>query len=70
METSEYERYAEIAKEKAQRRISFIRKNVDKWQLVHKCNNEQIIHGNYSLCRNEQNKREKNTTKIIPLTFK
>lgn len=70
METSEYERYAEIAKEKAKHKASFTRKNVDKWQLVHKCNNEKIIHGNYSLCKNEQNKRLKGSTKIIPLTFK
>lgn len=70
METSEYERYAEIAKEKREFKSTALRKSVDKWQLVHKCNNDKIIHGNYALCRNEQNKREKGTTKIIPYTFK
>lgn len=70
METEEYERYNEIAKEKAQRKASYVCKNVDKWQLVHKVNKEKIIHGNYSLCKSEQNKKEKGTTKIIPFSFK
>ena len=69
METSEYQRYAEIAKEKRFSKTE-IRKTVDKWQLVYKVNNEKIVHGSYSLCRNEQNKKEKGTTKIIPFSFK
>ena len=56
--------------ETIQKRTSFNRKDVDKWQLVFKCNNEKIVHGNYSLCRNEQNKKGKDITKIIPFSFK
>lgn len=69
MESSEYERYNEIAIQKATRKKP-PRVKPEKWRLVFKVGNtirEELISGAYSLCVWEKKKYPNNNRyKIIP----
>lgn len=70
METSEYEKYNEIAKQKKSVKADkSAKKKVEVWQLVFGKQQERIKHGAYALCASVKNTLYKNDNRyrIIPM---